>query len=82
MKVSVFGLGYVGVVSGACLARMGHQVVGVDIDSQKVDLIQSGLSPIVEEGIAELVRDVVADGMFSASVDAEAERPTAKRAWA
>src|SRR5688572_22718061 len=62
MRVSVFGLGYVGAVSVACLARDGHQVTGVDIDPVKLDLIASGRSPIVEEGIQELMRQVVDAG--------------------
>ncbi len=63
MKISVLGLGYVGAVSMACLARDGHAVVGVDVDRQKLDMIRSGKAPIVEEGIQELMRQVVdADG--------------------
>jgi GDP-mannose 6-dehydrogenase len=69
MKVSVLGLGYVGAVSMACLARDGHEVTGVDVDPLKVDLIRSGRSPIVEEGIQELTRDVVATGRVRATHD-------------
>ncbi len=53
--VSVFGLGYVGSVSAACLARLGHRVVGVDVNPAKVELVASGRSPIVEPGMDELV---------------------------
>ena len=62
MKISIFGLGYVGVVSLACLARDGHSVIGVDIDKSKLELIASGQSPIIEEGIVELMQQVSASG--------------------
>lgn len=65
MKISIFGLGYVGAVSMACLARDGHDVVGVDIDPTKLDLIRSGKSPVIEEGIQEVMADVVASGRVS-----------------
>ena len=69
-RISIFGLGYVGAVSLACLARDGHQVIGVDIDPVKLDLIRSRKSPILEEGIQELMRDVVDSGRVSVSHDA------------
>lgn len=69
-RISIFGLGYVGAVSLACLARDGHQVVGVDIDPVKLDLIRSRKSPILEEGIQELMRDVVESGRVSVTNDA------------
>jgi UDPglucose 6-dehydrogenase len=56
MRVSVVGTGYVGLVSGVCLAEMGHQVVCVDIDAAKVGQIQRGLPPILEEGLEDLLR--------------------------
>lgn len=59
MRVSVFGLGYVGCVTAACLARAGHEVVGVDVNPDKVAMINDGTSPIVEPGLGELLRDVV-----------------------
>ncbi|MFK8017440.1 MAG: nucleotide sugar dehydrogenase [Gammaproteobacteria bacterium] len=65
MKISIFGLGYVGAVSLACLARDGHEVVGVDIDPTKLDLIRNGKSPVIEEGIQEVMADVVASGRVS-----------------
>lgn len=61
-SISVFGLGYVGAVSLACLARDGHTVVGVDIDPMKLDLVRSGRSPIIEQGMQELMHAVVAGG--------------------
>ena len=62
MKISIFGLGYVGAVSLACLARDGHQVVGVDIDEAKLDLIRTGKTPVVEEGMVDLMAQVAASG--------------------
>ncbi len=50
-RISVFGIGYVGVVAAACLAKDGHQVVAVDIDPAKVDTINRGKTPIVEKGL-------------------------------
>lgn len=67
MRISVFGLGYVGAVSAACLAAGGHQVIGVDVNSTKVDLINEGVSPIVEEGIAEMTSRVVREGRLRAT---------------
>lgn len=71
-RISIFGLGYVGAVSLACLARDGHQVTGVDIDATKLDLIRSRKSPILEEGIQELMRDVVDSGRVTVTNDAAA----------
>lgn len=71
MKVSIFGLGYVGAVSLACLSRDGHQVIGVDIDASKLELIQSGRTPVVEEGMVELMQSVAASGRVSVTTDTE-----------
>ncbi|MDX1577170.1 MAG: nucleotide sugar dehydrogenase [Gemmatimonadota bacterium] len=70
MRISVFGLGYVGVVSAACFAREGHDVIGVDINGKKVEAINAGRAPIVEEGIQELVAGVVESGSLRATTDA------------
>jgi GDP-mannose 6-dehydrogenase len=69
-RISIFGLGYVGAVSMACLARDGHQVIGVDIDHRKLELIRARKSPILEEGIQELMRDVVDSGRVTVTDDA------------
>jgi len=70
MKVSIFGLGYVGAVSAGCLAKNGHSVLGVDTHAGKVDHINAGESPIIEEGISELISSVVKQGRLKATVDA------------
>ncbi|MFZ5512288.1 MAG: nucleotide sugar dehydrogenase [Pseudomonadota bacterium] len=70
MNISIFGLGYVGAVSLACLARDGHQVIGVDIDGAKLDLIRAGRTPVVEEGMVELMDRVVASGRVTVTHDA------------
>ncbi len=57
MKISVFGLGYVGCVSAACLAQDGHTVVGVDVDARKVSAVADGHAPFFEPGLEELLRE-------------------------
>src|ERR1700688_4062971 len=69
VSVSVFGLGYVGCVSAAYFASEGHRVIGVDVSQAKVDQINAGRSTIVEEGIADMVADVVKAGRLSATTD-------------
>jgi GDP-mannose 6-dehydrogenase len=59
MRVNVFGLGYVGCVTAACLARAGHEVIGVDIDEEKVAMVNAGASPVVEPGLGDLLAEVV-----------------------
>src|SRR5258706_978231 len=69
MRISIFGLGYVGAVSLACLARDGHSVIGVDIDKAKLELIRSGKTPVVEEGMVDLMARVAASGLVSVTTD-------------
>lgn len=69
MKISVFGLGYVGAVSCACLPELGHEVIGVDINPQKVRMINEGQSPVVEESINELIEAAVKAGKLCATED-------------
>ncbi|HEX8088897.1 MAG TPA: UDP-glucose/GDP-mannose dehydrogenase family protein [Blastocatellia bacterium] len=69
MKLSIFGLGYVGCVSAACFARDGHHVIGVDPNQSKVDLINAGRSPIIEPGIDPLISQAVDQGRLRATLD-------------
>src|SRR5262245_15909511 len=69
MRISIFGLGYVGAVSLACLARDGHDLTGVDIDENKLALIRRGQSPIIEEGIQALTETVVKSGRVTLTTD-------------
>ena len=70
MKISIFGLGYVGAVSLACLSRDGHQVIGVDIDRTKLDLIMAGKTPVVEEGMVDLVARIADSDRVRVTSDA------------
>jgi GDP-mannose 6-dehydrogenase len=72
MRLSVFGLGYVGSVTAACMAGLGHHVIGVDINALKVDALNAGRSPIVETRVDELVAKAHQAGLLSATSDAEA----------
>ena len=69
MKISIFGLGYVGTVSAGCLASEGHQVVGVDPVAAKVDLINRGQSPIIEEDISGIIAEAAKAGRLRATAD-------------
>lgn len=69
MKISIFGLGYVGAVSAGCLAADGHSVIGVDLSRIKVDLINQGKAPIIEKDIGEMIAQAVDQKLLRATVD-------------
>ncbi len=71
MRISVFGLGYVGAVAGACIADSGHEVIAIDTDPVKVKCIQEGRSPIVEPGLPELIKKNVEAGRLKATLSCE-----------
>jgi GDP-mannose 6-dehydrogenase len=69
MRIAIFGLGYVGCVSAACLASQGHKVIGVDVNPLKVQMINAGQTPIIEAGVDHLIAQAVAAGNLSATSD-------------
>ena len=69
MKITIIGTGYVGLVSGAVFADWGHDVVCLDVDQEKIDMIKKGVMPIYEEGLEELVKKVSGEGRFKATTD-------------
>lgn len=69
MKISVFGLGYVGCVSAACLANDGHHVIGVDINPFKVEQIQAGKAPVLEPGLEKMIQEGLRTNRFQASTN-------------
>jgi GDP-mannose 6-dehydrogenase len=72
MHLAIFGLGYVGAVSAACLSRAGHRVVGVDSNEAKAASINAGRSPVVEPGLQEMIAQAVAEGRLRATTDSRA----------
>ena len=70
MNVSIFGLGYVGIVNLVCLSKLGHTVYGCDIKSQKVDGVLAGQSPVYEPGVNELLEAGLKEGRVKATIDA------------
>jgi GDP-mannose 6-dehydrogenase len=81
MKIAVFGLGYVGSVSAACLAGAGHDVIGVDLNRTKVEQVNGGESPVVENRLGVLLKDAVAQGRLRATTDAEVAIAGSDMAW-
>jgi len=71
MRVSVFGLGYVGCVTAACIARAGHEVMGVDVNPDKVEMVTRGESPVVEPGLGDLIGAMVSQGRLGATGSVE-----------
>ena len=72
MDIAIFGLGYVGAVSAACLSNEGHTVIGIDSNPNKAELINAGRSPVVENGVGEMIASAVAEGLLRATTDSRA----------
>ena len=69
MRISIFGLGYVGAVCAGCLSARGHEVIGVDVSTTKIDLINQGKSPIVEPGLEALLQQGIDNGRLRGTTD-------------
>src|SRR5436305_13146526 len=69
-SISVFGLGYVGAVTAGCFASVGHNVIGVDVSPEKVEMLQSGKAPVMEPGLSQLIADASKAGRLRATLDA------------
>src|SRR3954471_23443169 len=69
MDIAVIGCGYVGLVSGACLAALGHRVVGIDVDQSRVEALRKGIVPIYEPGLSEMIKNEAGHGRLSFDTD-------------
>jgi UDPglucose 6-dehydrogenase len=72
MRISVIGCGYLGAVHAACMAKLGHEVVGIDVDDQKISTLSAARAPFFEPGLDELLRDVQETGRLSFTTDISA----------
>src|SRR5688572_23742670 len=72
MRICVIGLGYVGAVTAVCLARDGNQVLGIDLDPTKIDLLKRGQAPIVEEGLQDVTREAAQSGRLEVASEVDA----------
>jgi len=70
MRISIFGMGYVGAVNAGCLANMGHHVIGVDVNPHKVKMLQEGRAPVMEPGLTEIIKEQVKLKRLNATLDA------------
>lgn len=80
MRIAVVGAGYVGLVSGACLAKMGNDVICVDVDEAKINALNNGVIPIYESGLSEIVAECRANGALKFSVDIQRSLGARQRA--
>ena len=69
MKIALFGMGYVGCVSAACMAKNGHKITGIDVDKNKIDILKEGKSPIIEMGLEDAIQSASLEGRLTAALN-------------